>query len=221
MLLLYCMSQDEPLPACGKLTGVGGAEVRDVAKNGVRYYFSDWNPGGTSQAVKEDVLRFHQVVQAVFAEQTVIPFRFPTSVAGEAELAALMEKTSSQYASEFARIGDAVEMRIRIKGKRLEDLPPASSGTEYLKQKQTAAAPVVETLKAITIAVLPIVRDTNMASRDGSAELNLLLQRTRQEELKRILSGLTGLPAAVTVSGPWPPSDFVNCYPELSQTKDQ
>lgn len=215
MFLLYCMMKDDPPFACSAV-GAGGAKVQDVAKNGVRYFYSEWNPSKTADAVKEDVLRFHNVVHSIFDHQTVIPFRFPTSVADEAGLAALIASTSSEYDTELVRLHNTVQMKVKISAPAA-DFPstPAASGTEYLKQRQRAASPVSDTVKTIEAATAPLVIQTKKSHPANDVVLHLLLQRDQQEELKHRFSLLSGLPAAVTISGPWPPTEFVNCYPEL------
>jgi hypothetical protein len=216
MLLLYCMIQDDvPIP-CGGIAAVGNAELREVAKNGVRYFYSDWKPARqTVDGLKQEILEFHRVNQNILEHATSIPFRFPTHVANESELARLMEAQSGEYAQELQRLHGMVQMRVAVEGSHHANIN-ASSGTEYLKQRQMANAPMDAAVEKIKRAAHGIASDTKHIRRGNGTSIFLLVPRERMDDLRNALSDLA-LEAKVTFSGPWPPSEFVNCYPELPQ----
>jgi hypothetical protein len=215
MLLLYCMTPDDIALPC-KLHGVGGAEVRDVAKNGVRYFYSDWEPAKNADEVKQQALQFHHATQEILRHATLIPFRFPTSMATEAELADLMAAQSSEYAQELERLRGAVQMKITVEGAATATAPSkASSGTEYLKQKRTLSAPVTSILEQIKRGTAGVVDETKQSHRRTGTVLFVLVQRDRIEQLRAVLSKIAIGDAKVSLTGPWPPAEFANCYPEL------
>jgi hypothetical protein len=213
MLLLYCMTEDEVPSPCRSLPGVGGAEVRDVSKNGVRYFYSDWDADPTPEGLKAQALEFHKVVQKIFEHTTVVPFRFPTSVPGGDELAELMARQSGGYAQELARLHGMVQIKISVEGAGHASAT-ATTGSEYLRQRQAADAPMTATLEKIEHSTHSVAQQTKRTRRGNTANLFLMVQRERLRELKSALKSLGELPAKVTISGPWPPSEFVNCYPE-------
>jgi len=132
-----------------------------------------------------------------------------------------MESTSSEYATELVRLHGAVQMKVLVDAPAADIPPaPATSGTEYLKQRQRAASPVNGVVKKIEDATSPLVHEVKRSHRGDAVILYLLLQRERQEELKHAFSLLSDLQAAVTISGPWPPSEFVNCYPEIPEAEE-
>src|SRR5438128_939498 len=140
MLLLYCMIKDDVPLRCAGIAGVGGAEMQDAAKNGVRFLYSKWRAAQTADDIKQQAVQFHRAIQAVLASMTLIPFRLPTSVAGESELTELMETQSSEYAQELERLHGMVQMKVTVEGSSHQDVK-VSTGTEYLKQRQAADAP--------------------------------------------------------------------------------
>src|SRR5437868_6208582 len=214
MLLLYCMTQDDVPSPCRSQNGVNGAEILDVAKNGVRYFYSQWHPARSADEVKQQALEFHRTNQKILEHTTLIPFRFPTSVANDAELAELMEAQSSEYALELHRLQGMVQMKVAVEGGSHASVT-ASSGTEYLKQKQIANAPMNSAIEEIKRAAAQLVTETKQRRRGNGVALFFLLQRERVDQLRAVLQGLQTFSAKVTFSGPWPPSEFVNCYPDV------
>jgi hypothetical protein len=213
MLLLYCMTEDEVPSPCRGLTGVGGEEVRDVAKNGVRYFYSGWHADPSPEGLKSQALEFHKVVQRILEHTTVIPFRFPTSVPGADELTELMSQQSGGYAQELTRLHGTVQIKISVEGAGHASAT-ATTGSEYLRQRQTADAPMNATLEKIEHAAHSIAQQTKRTRRGITTNLFLLVPREKLAELKSALKSLGELPTKATISGPWPPAEFVNCYPE-------
>jgi Gas vesicle synthesis protein GvpL/GvpF len=218
MLLLYCMIQDDvPIP-CAGIAAVGGAELREVSKNGVRYFYSEWRPARqTVEGLKQEILEFHRVNQGILEHATSIPFRFPTHVADESELTSLMEAQSGEYALELKRLRGMVQMKVAVEGSNHANVT-TSSGTEYLKQRQIANAPMNAAVEKIKNAAHDIASEIKQTRRGNGTSIFFLVPRERIDDLRNALGDLA-FEAKVTFSGPWPPSEFVNCYPELPQAK--
>lgn len=218
MLLLYCMIEDDASVPCAGIAAVGGTELREVAKNGVRYFYSDWKPARqTVDGLKQEILEFHLVNQKILEHTTSIPFRFPTHIGNEPELARLMEAQSGEYAQELQRLHGMVQMKVAVEGSSHANVT-TSSGTEYLKQRQIANAPMDAAVEKIKRAAHGIASETKQIRRGNGTSIFFLLPRERMDDLRNTLNDLA-LEAKVTFSGPWPPSEFVNCYPELPQAK--
>jgi hypothetical protein len=217
MLLLYCMIKDDVPLRCSSIAGVG-AEMQHAAKNGVRFLYSNWRAAQSADDIKQQAVQFHRAIQAVLASTTLIPFRFPTSVAGENELTELMETQSSEYALELERLHGMVQMKVTVEGSSHQDVK-VSTGTEYLKQRQAADAPMNSALGKIKHATHSLARETKQSRRGTITNLFLLIERDHIEQLRSAIEGLGALEARVSFSGPWPPSEFVNCYPEVAPAK--
>ena len=87
-------------------------------------------------------------------------------------------------------------------------------------QRQLANAPMDAAVEKIKHAAHNIAIETRQTRRGPSTTIFLLVPRDRVDQLRRVLTALA-LEAKVTFSGPWPPSEFVNCYPELPQAKQE
>jgi hypothetical protein len=212
MLLLYCMIPDDVPLRCGGISGVNGVLLQDSAKNGVRYLYSSWNPAHSADDLKQQAVQFHRVMQTVLDEVTLIPFRFPTSVRDHDELNSLMAAQSSEYAQELVRLHGMVQMKVSVEGSSHSDVQ-AKTGTEYLKQRQAADAPMNSAIEKIKHATHAFAKETEQSRRGTVTHLFLLIRRDDDAKVRAAIEQLGELPAKVTFSGPWPPSEFVNCYP--------
>jgi hypothetical protein len=211
MLLLYCMAEakaDAPMPS----RGVRGAAVEVLPHGPLACYLSRYEsfPGGTAEELKQDALDFHWTINHVFEKQAVIPFRFPTLLPMDSDLMAFLHKNSTAYAADLQRLRDQVQMEVRFM--LPADTPASGTGTAYLKAKFDAAQRATELENLVRSAVQADWRQRNhrhfaLIPRGAIAEF-----RDKIADLGR---------AALRVSGPWPPTEFVNCYPEVSLSKDQ
>ena len=213
MLLLYCMIPDDASLRCHAVSGVGGAEMNEVAKSGVRYFYSEWRPANGTEELRQQAVEFHRANQKILERATLIPFRFPTHVSNETDLAALMETHSGVYAQELSRLNGMVQMKVTIEGSAHAHTP-VTSGTEYLRQRQVANAPMETALEDLQQALTNLVTATKRARRGNASVLFLLIERGRIEAFRSAIAGLGDMPVRVVSSGPWPPSEFVNCYPD-------
>src|SRR4051812_37315715 len=74
MLLLYCVTESV---ATEQMLGVHGNSISTIAHNGVLCYCSEWSERKSDDA-QQDALAYWSVVNRLFQETAVIPFRFPT-----------------------------------------------------------------------------------------------------------------------------------------------
>jgi hypothetical protein len=210
MLLLYCMAEaspDAPVPP----RGVRGSSVEVTQHEGLACYFSRYEAfsGGTADELKQDALDFHWTVNHVFAKQTVVPFRFPTLVADDAAVAQFLTEYAAEYLADLSCLRDRVQMEVRFPAPTADAAAASSgaSGTAYMKAKFDAAQ------KSIQL-------EARMKSAAAGAEWKqranrffALIPRGQEDDFRRRIAALED--ATLRVSGPWPPSEFVNCYPDL------
>lgn len=207
MLLLYCMTgpkADAPIPP----RGVRSAAVEVLRQDGLTCYFSRYESfaGGSAEELQRDALDFHWTVNHVFRQQAVIPFRFPTLLDAESDLVAFLLRNGPQYVADLHRLRDQVQMEVRF-ALPAADTPASDTGTAYLKAKFDAAQRVSGL--------------ENMMKTAAQAEWKqrgnryfALIPRGAVAEFRDKLADLGQ--ATLRVSGPWPPSEFVNCYPEAA-----
>src|ERR1700756_516735 len=96
-ILAYCMLDPAVQIALPPL-GVRDSAVESLVESGIRCIVSrlDSPTAAAPRFQKEDALRLHHVVSAVFQQAAVIPFRFPTLLP-ESDLRAFMKENSAAY----------------------------------------------------------------------------------------------------------------------------
>lgn len=208
MLLLYCMAEarpDAPIPP----RGVRSAAVEVTQHSGLACYFSRYEqfPGGAADALKQDALDFHWAINHVFQQQTVVPFRFPTLLSAPGALEDFLREHSSAYLADLERLRDRVQMEVRAPVRASEAAASAASGTAYLKARFDAVQAAVELESQMKKAALA-AEWKQRANRHFA-----LIARGSEESFRDAIASLGR--SELRVSGPWPPSEFVNCYPDL------
>lgn len=201
MLLLYGMCEPgASLPP----TGLRDAPLRSVSDSGLTLYYSAFTPD--SNSVKDDALAFHRVNSAVFNQHAIIPFRFPTTVTDEAAVRDFLAKHADEYRAELERLRDYVQMDVILSEQR-EQQVAATSGTDYLKHRQSEMHATEALLKQIQSA--PAAKEWKQSRRPGTIKLSALVRRGEESAFQQQVAQ-----KGARVTGPWPPAAFVNCYPE-------
>src|SRR5579859_1065476 len=113
-ILAYCML-DPAVQIALPSRGVRDSAIENLVESGVRCIVSDLHSSSSPapQFHKEDALRLHHVVSAVFLQAAVIPFRFPTLLP-ESDLRAFVKENSAAYISALSRLREMVQMELRI-----------------------------------------------------------------------------------------------------------
>lgn len=207
LLLPYCVFIPRTLhvPESGVLSG----EVRRLEAAGLAAIYSPL--ASTSPArdrLQQSALEFHRVVHAVFAQQAVVPFRFPTLVS-EAELREHMAARSSDYAGFLRQHADDVQMEVRITFAGKDTSAPALSGTEHMRQRLSrvkqlrAAADLLRQQSRVT-------KEWRERETRDALRLFALVARASVAALREKLAEFHS-PAGIgiRVSGPWPATEFL------------
>ena len=113
-VLAYCVTTAEVALKVAQ-TGVAGMTVESVDESGLRCFVSrrESELPMSSLATREEALAFHSVLQELFRQTTIIPFRFPTLLADEA-LSAHLREHAGQYRDTLARLKNMVQMEIHL-----------------------------------------------------------------------------------------------------------
>jgi hypothetical protein len=218
MLLLYCMAEaspDAPLPP----RGVRSAAVETLTHKSLLCYLSCYEsfPGGSGDELMKDALDFHWAINLVFEKTTVIPFRFPTLMKSEEELNHFLDQHADAYLADLQRLKGQVQMEVRVTEQPERIMPSENalginSGTAYLQRKAALAQYFAHFEQLMKTA----------AQAEWKQRANryfALVPRAAVAEFRDKINDLGQ--ASLRVSGPWPPTEFVNCYPEaVSRTSE-
>lgn len=194
------------------MPGVGGCRVFGIEHSGVVLFCSQ-NPGSDAWAklaLADSVKHFHAVLRQVFANQAILPFRFPTIVADEKEAEDHLRKEAAQYAAQLRRFHDDCQMEVVITDKSAgESNGRSKSGTEYLREKQKREERLRLAADAIRNLSTEFASDWKQRHTRNGLRLFALVKRDSVPQFldrMRAFSVPPGLEARVT--GPWPVTEF-------------
>lgn len=206
----YCVI-DELASATAPATGVGGAPVMELAEGGLRCFYSELDSVPQQQdAIRTMALQFQKVVQEVFATAATIPFRFVTLLRGEDELRDFLDDNSERFVKALERLEGCAQFEIHLRRRSGHEEAEAKSGTEYLNSKKAEGDIYKTTSEALRRSAGDLALGWHLRQGDEGARCYALVERSTETEFKKALAGtkLTG-ELRVVLSGPWPPSEFV------------
>jgi hypothetical protein len=154
----------------------------------------------SSDCFQQSALQFHHVVQAVFADAAVIPFRFPTWLSEEG-MTTHLERESDGYESFLTRHAKHVQMEFRVASH--SEQGPASSGTEHLRMRAEQLRGVEKAAQEMRSLLAADVVDWRERDIPGGKRLFALVDRSRVARFRERLSE-----CGVLVTGPWPATEF-------------
>ena len=210
-MLAYCVAEQQTqFSSLG--TGVEGAPVRWIDVGRLRCFVSDFAAQMPYAPVPEMVRAFNQVLQRIFAQAVIIPFRFPTIVESEDTLRQFVESRAAEYSGALERLRNKVQMDVRIIFKARESVNSSSSksGREYLEGRRgryQQAQSVMDEFRRVSNSLAEewIQRDTP----SGIRSFALVDRSSLAVFLERIGRVVTPADVSARITGPWPPSEFV------------
>ncbi|MGI9103624.1 MAG: GvpL/GvpF family gas vesicle protein [Terriglobales bacterium] len=206
--LLYCVidaaARIEP-PA----RGVRDAAIESVIESGLRCFYSEVpSVQGEAAVVRDDALVFHQVIHRIFTAATILPFRYPTLLPSLADVGAHLRHRAAQYNSALLSLAGKAQMDVRIAWAGTDQ--QASGGAEYLRRKAARDREINAAVSALRVAAGDKVLDWRQRETPQGARCFALLRRDDVCDFQQQLRQLRLDPEVnVTVSGPWPPAEFL------------
>ena len=209
-MLAYCIAEQQSqirLPP----RGVEGAQIEGIDVGMLRCFVSDFDARMHQGHFPEMVKDFSQVLQRIFEQASIIPFRFPTVVESEEVLRQFVEGRSVDYRSALHQLRNKVQMDLRV---TLESggTPEYSmqSGRSYLEHRRARYQEAQSILKEFrrasdSLAEKWVQHDTPSGIR-GFALVDRSSLPVFLEKIGRVVTP-GGISARIT--GPWPPSEFV------------
>jgi hypothetical protein len=148
-------------------------------------------------------------MQAILSSADVIPFRFPTLMADEAQLVSEIREHAAQLHRFLARVRGRLQMEARISPADSTAKEISGSGAEYLRARREGQRKLEMTAAALKTAAAGVVR--GWQQRISSAEIRcfVLVERKSVGLFQAALGRVHVPPDLVArISGPWPPTEF-------------
>jgi len=208
-LLAYCV-MDAGMEAETPGAGVGGATLEELREGGLRCVYSRFASQEALSSIPavKSALAFHEVLQFLLRQAAVVPFRFPTVVEDEQQLANYLKEHRAQYGEALSRFRQLVQMEIHIPGeKRVER--QAASGGEYLRERQAQAGSLAAAAASFREQTKEWVAEWREQPTGQGMRCYALIDRDAVEGFRQAALGLSARFAGARVSGPWPPTAFL------------
>ena len=210
--LPYCAFLDDPeisLP----MTGVAGAPVLMMACGSLRLLWSEVEWPFRPEHLQKHAVEFHSVVQHVFKEVAVIPFRLLSVFDDAGSLSTFIREHAVAFVDDLQRLKDDVQMECVLYPTPAQhgNYPGSSSGAEYLRRKAVLVRSAEAFAKAAQEAAAPLLRDVRVRESKNGTRIFALVERGKHSEFSQIMCAMA-LPERLSrrVSGPWPASEFLS-----------
>jgi Gas vesicle synthesis protein GvpL/GvpF len=230
--LVYCILNGHRYPPRPSPTGVRAQVVWVLECDDLCAAVSDGeapsdpagrNPSTTPQL--GDLLAYAKAVQALNRDETVVPMRYGCFFRDAAEVRAWMRKSAAQLRALLRRLDGCVEMGVRAL--LPETGPPATAarsaaaaaarpGAAYLSARRVELA-LAQHCDRVAQAVreslcgrfCECVTEVGPRGRGPTVSLYFLVERSRLAAFREAFTGIAAAEAALMLSGPWPPYNFV------------
>jgi hypothetical protein len=221
-LLVYCVAEQSAAVENTR-AGVGGMIVECIEHTGLRCFLSR-NVAlveSAGEPIRDAALAFHRVLEEIFEQAAIIPFRFPTLLSDEPEVIAHLEEHAAEYREALVRLRNMVQMELRIRltdpefplGNASPDSPQSAvkpSGTEYLLKIQNRHANLERVVQKFRQAGASWINGWRQRdSREGIRCFALI----RRDAVCDFQSEFEKMPIQpelrARLSGPWPATEFI------------
>ena len=212
-MLLYCVAEAARSPGSVP-RGVRGSPVARREHHGLTVFCSEAPSADawTAIPVREGALQFYQVLEAVFRSTAIIPFRFPTVVAGTRELREHLDARADLYAGRLERFRTRVQLEalVSYSGEDPRDRG-FRGGAEYLRERQQILNATRRSAERLRTAVAPLTSEWRSRTLGKRMQSFALVERQSVAEFKERAEKLS-LPEGINVrvSGPWPVTEFLD-----------
>ncbi|HEX7285391.1 MAG TPA: GvpL/GvpF family gas vesicle protein [Candidatus Angelobacter sp.] len=199
--LAYCVFQEQngiALPT----TGVGGAQVREIALGGLRALWSEVEWPFAPAGLQRHAVEFHQVVHQVFARAAVAPFPLLTIFDDRSTLESFFTTCAPTITADLERLHNMVQMECVL----------------YVIGTKAHAGPEPELLQSLEHSLAQTQQAFGLISPDvrvravkSGRRIFALVRRGREEEFRAIAESLP-LPERISrrTAGPRPAAEFLS-----------
>jgi len=193
------------------------AKVEEMAHERLRCFYSSFDSGQftavTTAFTVDDALQFHAVVDAIFQQAAVIPFRFPALVEGEPELEKFLRQHSAGYEHTLTELGDAVQMELLISLEKAPVETAELSGTKYLQSRREAQQRLENAAQEAKAAAGELVQDwrvkNSLPPANSKPEGLCCYALIKRGAIESFGQRMAKLGSRVKLSGPWPATEFM------------
>jgi hypothetical protein len=214
---LYAIARAGALaPDCG---GAEGEPLRIVRCGGLAALVGTAAGAGAQAVTEPGLWRHEQAVEALMADQDVLPARYGTRLDDDEEVRVLLERRAGEFDAALAHVSGAVEVGVRAALAQSPAAPgeataPSETGTAYLQALKHREELARELATSIGRTLRPLSRDSRIAGAWGPSGTLASAHLVRRESVAAFRERADRLAreteyAELVCTGPWPPYSFV------------
>lgn len=217
-VLVYCgFLHDEKISS--PEIGVNRARVEVLASGRLRLLWSEIEWPFEQALLQQSALDFHRVVQHVFQQIAVVPFRLLSVFDDLAALEQFATENGERFVADLERLREFVQMEavVYIIAPRLP--ADADSGRAYLQQKAAAVRLSADHAAAVREAVKAMSREVHVREVKNGSRIFALVKRGDEARFRKAVKAVPlEDPVSRRLSGPWPAAEFLSEAVKAPQT---
>lgn len=220
-VLVYCgcVAENEiAMPA----TGVNAAPVNVLKQGRLRLLWSEVEWPFVQSELQRNALEFHAVVEQVFRQTAVIPFRLLSVFDSRDALEKFAAEHEGRFVADLERLRDYVQMESVVYLIAPKQAAGSTSGRAYLQQKADMLRLSSEHVAKVKHAISAVSREVRTREVKNGTRIFALVQRGDEDRFRRAVQAVPApeLPVSRRVSGPWPAAEFLSeavSMPKISE----
>jgi len=216
-ILVYCGFRQAPelaLPAMG----VNAAPVQLTSLDDLCLLWSEVEWPFDQQRMQKSAVEFHQVVQQVFKQTAVIPFRLLSVFDDQQAFMAFAAENRQRFLEDLNRLSDVVQMECVIYPAPSQAPIDRSSGKAYLEQKAGALRSSEGLAQAVQDSVAHLSKEVRVREGKNGTRIFVLVERGRENDFRQAVTAVP-IPTHLSrrMSGPWPAAEFLSEQVKMPQ----
>jgi hypothetical protein len=216
-ILGYCGFRHAPQLALPAL-GVNAAPVQLRSLDDLSLLWSEVDWPFDPQRMQRSAVEFHEVVQQVFKQTAVIPFRLLSVLDDLPAFTAFATANRERFLQDLNRLKDFVQMECVIYPAPSQTPIDRSSGKAYLEQKAVALRSSEGLAQAVQDSVAHLSREVRVREGKNGTRIFVLVERGRENDFRQAVTTIP-IPTHLSrrVSGPWPAAEFLSEQVKIPQ----
>jgi hypothetical protein len=202
-------------------SGVGNAPVNLLTQDGLRLLWSEVEWPFEQDRVQQSAVDFHRVIEHVFRQAAVVPFRLLSVFDNLAALEKFAAEHAAGFLADLQRLREVVQMEAVVYVIAPRATAPSDSGRAYLQQKAEMLRESASHAALLRDAIQQVSREVRVREVKSGARIFALVQRGNEARFRDMVASVP-LPEPVSrrVSGPWPAAEFLSSsvkMPEIAR----
>jgi hypothetical protein len=216
-ILVYCGFRQPPELAL-PTQGVNAAPVQITSLDDLCLLWSEVEWPFNPQRMQKSAVEFHEVVQQVFKQTAVIPFRLLSVFDDLPAFTAFAEGNRERFLQDLNRLSDVVQMECVIYPAPSQTPIDRSSGKAYLEQKAVALRSSEGLAQAVQGSVAHLSRESRVREGKNGTRIFVLVERGRENDFRQAVTAVP-MPTHLSrrMSGPWPAAEFLSEQVKMPQ----